>query len=68
LPVEEAKPSLDGPLIYLSVNGRLDAAERAATEAGGEVLTPKHPIGPWGFRTVIKASEGNRIALHSETA
>jgi predicted enzyme related to lactoylglutathione lyase len=62
------KPSRTGPLLYLSVNGRLDTAAKAAAENGGEVLQPKHPIGPYGFRAIVVDSEGNRIALHSETA
>jgi len=62
------QPSRTGPLIYLSVTGRLDEAVKAVSENGGEVLQPKHQIGPYGFRAVIVDSEGNRIALHSETA
>jgi predicted enzyme related to lactoylglutathione lyase len=62
------KPSRTGPLLYLSVNGRLDEAVRVVAANGGEVLQPKHPIGPYGFRAIIVDSEGNRIALHSETA
>jgi predicted enzyme related to lactoylglutathione lyase len=62
------RPSRAGVLIYLSVNGRLDEAVRLAKDNGGEVLQPKHPIGPYGFRAIIVDSEGNRIALHSETA
>jgi predicted enzyme related to lactoylglutathione lyase len=62
---EDSKPSLDGPLIYLSTNGRLDEAIEAARKGGGKVLVEKHQIGPYGFRAVIVDSEGNRIALHS---
>lgn len=62
------KPSRSGPLVYLSVNGRLDEAAKAAVENGGEILEPKHQIGPYGYRALIIDSEGNRIALHSETA
>jgi len=65
---EDNKPSKSGPLVYLSVDGRLNEAVRIAGDSGGEVLTPPHPIGPYGFRAVIIDSEGNRIALHSETA
>jgi hypothetical protein len=61
---DENKPSLHGPLIYLNVEGRLDAAIKAAKK-GGKVLKEKHAIGPYGFRAVIVDSEGNRIALHS---
>ncbi|MCG8435186.1 MAG: VOC family protein [Gammaproteobacteria bacterium] len=60
------KPSSEGVLIYLNVNGRLDAAIDAAKNNGGEILQGKHGIGPYGFRAIILDSEGNRIALHSE--
>jgi uncharacterized protein len=59
------QPSQTGPLIYLSVEGRLDDAVQAAKSNGGEVLQEKHQIGPHGFRAVVVDSEGNRIALHS---
>ena len=62
------KPSQNGPLIYLSVEGRLDAAVAAASAGGGKVLVAKHSIGPHGYRAVILDSEGNRIALHSHGA
>ena len=65
---DDNKPSRTGPLIYLSVNGRLYDAVKKVSENGGEVLKPKHPIGPYGFRAVVVDTEGNRIALHSETA
>ena len=61
-------PSARGPLVYLSVAGRHDAAEAAVTAHGGTVVEPKHPIGPHGFRSVVHDSEGNRIALHSPPA
>ncbi|HWB04393.1 MAG TPA: VOC family protein [Verrucomicrobiales bacterium] len=62
---EDSQPSLNGPLIYLSVEGRLDEAIETARNGGGKVLVEKHQIGPYGFRSVIVDSEGNRIALHS---
>lgn len=58
-------PSSKGALLYLNVEGRLDAAVRAATERDGRVLETKHQIGEHGFRAVIADSEGNRVALHS---
>lgn len=64
----EHRPSETGPLIYLSVDGRLDDAVRAVEKGGGKVMQGKHSIGPYGFRAVVRDSEGNRIALHSETA
>jgi uncharacterized protein len=62
---EEDKPSASGPLIYLNAQGRLDDAEAAVEPSGGKVLKTKHQIGPYGFRTVVLDSEGNRVALHS---
>jgi predicted enzyme related to lactoylglutathione lyase len=59
------KPSQTGPLIYLSVEGRLDDAVKAVKSNDGKVLEEKHQIGPHGFRAVIVDSEGNRLALHS---
>lgn len=61
----ENKPSQSGPLIYLSVEGRLDDAVKAVRANGGKVLEQRQQIGPHGFRAVIVDSEGNRIALHS---
>jgi uncharacterized protein len=59
------RPSEHGPLIYLSVEGRLDDAARAVGANGGKVVQPKFQMGPHGYRVVIVDSEGNRIALHS---
>jgi hypothetical protein len=67
-PTKDNKPSQQGPLVYLSVDGRLDDAIKAVGSGGGKVLQPKHPIGPYGYRAIITDSEGNRIALHSQKA
>ncbi len=64
----ENKPSQTGPLIYLSVEGRLDDAVKKTDANGGKVLEGKQQIGRHGFRALIVDSEGNRIALHSSTA
>lgn len=55
-----------GILLYLNVHGRIQAAFAQAKALGAEVLEPVHSIGPHGFRALIRDSEGNRIALHSE--
>ena len=60
------KPSDHGPLVYFNAQGRLDAAVAAVVPHGGQVLQPKHQIGPYGFRVLVLDSEGNRIALHSK--
>lgn len=54
-----------GPLIYFTVEGRLDDAVAQVEANGGQVLEPKHQIGPHGYRAVVRDSEGNRVALHS---
>ena len=64
---DKNQPSRNGPLIYLSVEGRLDQAVKAARTSGGKVLQERQQIGPHGFRAVIVDSEGNRLALHSST-
>jgi predicted enzyme related to lactoylglutathione lyase len=66
LPSPEEKPSAQGVMIYLNVNGRLDEAIATVSAHGGKVIQPKHAIGPFGFRAVVLDSEGNRIALHSD--
>ncbi|MFT4173205.1 MAG: hypothetical protein QM639_11640 [Rhodocyclaceae bacterium] len=65
--IEQAglRPSMDGPLIYLSAEGRLDEAVIAAAACGGQVLEAPRAIGPFGYRALILDSEGNRIALYS---
>src|SRR5438876_5231758 len=46
------KPSQTGPLIYLSVEGRLSEAVKAVKSNGGKVLREKQQIGPHGFRAI----------------
>jgi predicted enzyme related to lactoylglutathione lyase len=62
---DKNQPSQTGPLIYLSVEGRLGDAVKAAKANGGKVLAEKQQIGAHGFRAMIIDSEGNRLALHS---
>ncbi|WP_171037079.1 VOC family protein [Maribacter algarum] len=64
---EMYKPSAtDGPLIYFSckdVSTELSRVEGA----NGEIVQPKTQIGEGhGFMALIKDTEGNRIALHSQ--
>jgi uncharacterized protein len=56
-----------GVMLYLNANGRIRDAVRKVVPNGGSVIQDTHPIGPHGFRAVVLDSEGNRIALHSET-
>lgn len=63
---EEITPD-KGILLYLNVNGRIQDAVKKVAGNGGQVIQETHPLGPHGFRAVILDSEGNRLALHSET-
>jgi hypothetical protein len=65
--VKDFKPSADGIMIYFDVNGRLKDAVAAVRAHGGTVQQDIHSIGQYGFRAEVLDSEGNCIALHSET-
>ena len=65
--VEGFNPSADGVMIYFNVNGRLKEAMTAVRSNGGTVQSDVHSIGAYGFRAEVLDSEGNCIALHSET-
>jgi len=64
---EHYTPSNHGVVIYFGtkdINKNLDAVR----ENGGEVLQNKKAIGPnQGFNAVFLDTEGNRIALHSNS-
>ncbi|NNK75911.1 MAG: VOC family protein [Maribacter sp.] len=61
------KPSAtDGPLIYLTCPDLSDELNRVEA-AGGTIMQPKTEIGGGhGFMALIRDTEGNRIALHSQ--
>lgn len=63
---ETYKTSLtDGVLIYFSCKDVTNELSRIEA-AGGEIIQPKTEIGGGhGFMALMKDSEGNRIALHS---
>jgi predicted enzyme related to lactoylglutathione lyase len=67
VPAEGEIRSENGLLLYLNTNGRIQDAVSKVEELGGRVVAPIHAIGPHGFRSIIIDSEGNRVALHSET-
>ena len=56
-----------GILLYLNADGRIRAAVREVEDRGGRILHPIQSIGAHGFRAIVLDSEGNRIALHSNT-
>ena len=59
--------SAAGVLVYMNVDGRIREAVRQTQRLGGKIVEPVKAIGPHGFRAVIIDSEGNRIALHSNS-
>lgn len=67
VPGEDQITSTGGILVYLNVDGRIRDAAANVQANGGKVLEPVHPIGPHGFRAIVLDSEGNRLALHSNS-
>lgn len=60
-------PSEGGALVYLNANPDLKTVEDRVASAGGKVIISKRMISPdHGYMAVIKDSEGNRVALHSD--
>jgi predicted enzyme related to lactoylglutathione lyase len=58
-------PGLGGTLVYLNVEGDLDAVLKRIPSAGGSVIKPRTSIGQHGFIAVFKDTEGNSVGLHS---
>ena len=54
-----------GLLVYFNIGARMDEVLENIESHGGKILSPKEQIGPWGYRTKILDTEGNKIALHS---
>lgn len=60
------KPSTEGTLVYLNVDGQLDDVIARAEQHGATVLVPRTEIAGIGtFYACITDSEGNHIGLHS---
>ena len=56
-----------GALLYFNVDGRIRDAVAKVSQLGGKVKQDVHAIGPHGFRAIVNDSEGNCLALHSQT-
>jgi len=57
-----------GPLLYLNANPDLQAVLDKVEESGGTISIPKRLITEDnGYMAVIIDSEGNRVALHSNS-
>ena len=63
--MKEMKPGDRGTIIYLNVEGELDAVLGRISEAGGAVLKGRTDIAPHGFIGIFQDSEGNVVGLHS---
>lgn len=61
-------PSVDGAKIYLNGNPDLAVALSKIEAAGGQITIPKTQIAPEvGFMAFFIDTEGNSVALHSNT-
>jgi predicted enzyme related to lactoylglutathione lyase len=59
------KPSMEGTLVYLNANPKMDGVLEKVEKAGGKVLVPKTSIGEHGNIAFIMDTEGNNIGFHS---
>lgn len=59
-----ARPGPGGTMLYFSVHDCAVEQARVA-EAGGQVLRPKFSIGPFGWVTLCRDTEGNVFGLNS---
>jgi predicted enzyme related to lactoylglutathione lyase len=56
----------NGPIVYLNANPDVQIVLDRVEDAGGSILLAKrHVSDTFGYMSLIKDSEGNRIALHS---
>ena len=60
-------PSATGSIIYLNANPNLQDVLDRIENAGGKVTIPKTSIGQNGFMAFFTDTEGNTVALHSNT-
>lgn len=60
-------PSNTGSILYLNANPDLQLVLDRVTDAGGTITMPKTAIGQNGFMAFFTDTEGNMMALHSNT-
>ncbi|MBL0183915.1 MAG: VOC family protein [Chitinophagaceae bacterium] len=60
-------PSSTGSIIYLNANPDLQNVLDRIENAGGKATMPKTSIGQYGFMAFFIDTEGNTMALHSNT-
>lgn len=61
------KPGMTGSIIYLNANPDLQHVLDRIEKAGGKITLQKTSIGQNGFMAFFTDSEGNNMALHSNT-
>jgi predicted enzyme related to lactoylglutathione lyase len=60
------KPAVSGTMVYLNVDGQMDAVLKRAHAMEGTVQLPKTMIpGGHGYYACIRDTEGNHVGLHS---
>jgi predicted enzyme related to lactoylglutathione lyase len=59
------KPTAQGTMVFLNIDGQLDAVLTRAHKIEGTVLLPKTQIPNGTFYACIQDSEGNHVGLHS---
>ena len=61
-------PTPDGSIIYLNADPDLSGVLGKIEDAGGKVIQQKKQISPdHGYMALFEDSEGNRLALHSNS-
>jgi predicted enzyme related to lactoylglutathione lyase len=62
----ESKPSAQGTMVFINVDGKLDASVKRAEKLGSQILVPRTQVpGSTSFYACLKDSEGNHVGLHS---
>ena len=60
-------PGTTGSIIYLNANPDLQIVLHRIEKAGGKISMPKTSMGQNGFMAFFSDTEGNTMALHSNT-
>jgi predicted enzyme related to lactoylglutathione lyase len=64
---EMHKPSMEGSMVYLNANPKMDNVVERIEAAGGKMVMPKTKISDEiGHMAFFIDSEGNKVALHSQ--
>lgn len=63
---DDARPSVEGSLLYLNAGDDLQPVLDRVSPHGGEVILPKTEITPeMGFFALFMDTEGNKMGIHS---